>query len=115
MIERDETVYVRHMLDAIDRIAQYVSGKDKSDFWASELLQDGVIRQLEILGEAAGRVSRDTCAAHAGVPWPKITGLRHRLIHDYFEVDRNMVWLVATVDVPEVRSEIESVLRSLEK
>lgn len=76
MIERDETVYVRHMLDAIDRIAQYVEGQDESAFWASELLQDGIIRQLEILGEAAGRVSKETCAAHPAVPWPKITGLR---------------------------------------
>ena len=114
MIERDETVYLRHMLDAIDRIAQYVGGNDKAEFWASELLQDGIIRQLEILGEAAGRVSRETCAAHPDVPWPKITGLRHRLIHDYFEVDRNMVWRVATVDVPEVRPRVEAVLRSLE-
>jgi len=115
MIERDETVYLRHMLDAIDRIAKYVEGKDKAAFWASELLQDGIIRQLEILGEAAGRVSRETCAAHPDVPWPKVTGLRHRLIHDYFEVDRNMVWLVATVDVPAVRPKIAAVLRSLEK
>jgi len=114
MIERDEPVYLRHMLDAIDRIARYVADKDKAEFWASELLQDGLIRQLEILGEAAGRVSRETCAAHPDVPWPKVPGLRHRLIHDYFEVDRNMVWRVATVDVPEVRSKVAAVLRNLE-
>ena len=114
MIERDETVYLRHMLDAIDQIARYVDGKSKGDFWGSEMLQDAIVRQLEILGEAAGRVSRETCAAHPEVPWPKITGLRHRLIHDYFDVDGNMVWRVATIDVPEVREKVLAVLLSLE-
>ena len=114
MTERDETVYVRHMLDAIDRIARHVDGRAKADYWGSEMLQDAIVRQLEILGEAAGRISRETCAAHPEVPWPKITGLRHRLIHDYFDVDGNMVWRVATIDVPAVREKILAVLLKLE-
>jgi uncharacterized protein with HEPN domain len=113
MFERDETVYVRHMLDAIHRIERYVRDADPSRFAKDEMLQDAVVRQLEILGEAAGRVSRESCSRHPAIPWPKITGLRHRLIHDYFEVDLNLVWRVVTVDLIEVTPHVEAMLRSL--
>jgi len=68
MSERDESVYVRHMRDAIRRPQRHVEGVTQEEFEGTELIQDAVIRQLEILGEAAGRVSRETCALYDEVP-----------------------------------------------
>jgi uncharacterized protein with HEPN domain len=113
MSERDESVYVRHMLDAVARLNRHAEGVDRDAFLADEMIQDAIIRQLEILGEAAGRVSRDTCARYAAVPWTEITGLRHRLIHDYLGVDLPLIWRVVQVEIPRVIGSIESMLGDL--
>ena len=113
MPERDETVYVRHMLDAIERIEQYISGVDEDGFFSDSMLQDAVVRQLEILGEAAGRVSKETCGRAPEIPWAQVTGTRHRLIHDYFEVDTELVWGVATVDLVSLKPKLEALLERL--
>lgn len=112
MIERDESVYVRHMLDAIDRIQQSLKGVERARFFGDSILQDAVIRQFEILGEAAGRVSRETCGLAPDIPWAKVTGMRYRLIHDYFEVDTAMAWKAA-VDLTEPRPKVEALLERL--
>jgi uncharacterized protein with HEPN domain len=113
MPARDETVYVRHMLDAIDRIRHYLGGVDEERFFADSMLQDAVIRQLGVLGEAAGRISRETCQAAPGIPWAKVTGTRHRLIHDYFEVDSELLWTVVTRDLDPLEPQLETLLRRL--
>ena len=71
MTERDETVYVRHMLDAMDRIGQYIHGVTEDAFFSESMLQDAVVRQLEILGEAAGRISATTCRTAPSIPGPR--------------------------------------------
>lgn len=113
MRERDETVYVRHMLDAIDRVGQYLRGVDEERFFADSMLQDALIRQLEILGEAAGRISKETCQATPEIPWARVTGTRHRLIHDYFDVDSDLVWTVVTRELDPLKPKLEALLRRL--
>ena len=103
----DEWVFVRHMLDAVARVERYVAGVELEVFLADEILQDAVVRQLEILGEAAGRISSPTCHRHPDIPWPKVTGLRHRLIHYYFGVDFKLVWKVATVEITDLRPKLD--------
>ena len=97
-----DALFLGHMLTAMDRIAELVERTEPKAFAGDWVLQDAVMRELEVLGEAAGRVSSDFVKAHHEIPWPEITGLRHKLIHDYFEVDLDIVWRTATVDVPEV-------------
>jgi uncharacterized protein with HEPN domain len=109
----DESVYVRHMLDAIARLQRHVEGVDREKFESTEIIQDAVIRQLEILGEAAGRISRETCVLYDDIPWQKITGLRHRVIHDYLGVDLPLIWRVVTVEIPTVVGPIETMLEEL--
>jgi uncharacterized protein with HEPN domain len=113
MTGRDESVYVRHMLDAIARLQRHVAGVDRKRFESTEMIQDAVFRQLEILGEAAGRISRETCARFPGIPWTKITGLRHRLIHDYLGVDVPLVWGAVTAEIPRITPLLESLLEEL--
>lgn len=115
MSERDESVYVRHMLDAIARLQRHIDDVEWEEFESSEIIQDAVIRQLEILGEAAGRISRETCARFPDIPWPQVTGLRHRLIHDYLGVDLRMIWRVASVEVVKISAPLRSALDELAK
>ncbi|MCG6955020.1 MAG: DUF86 domain-containing protein [Gemmatimonadetes bacterium] len=99
-----DILFLRHMLDAIDRIGEVVSRTTVERFKADWVIQDATIRELQIPGEAAGRVTREVAESHPEVPWAEITGLRHKLVHDYFVVDLDVVWQTATVDVPAVRS-----------
>lgn len=99
-MERSDLPYVEHMLDAIERIESYLTGVDRETFDKDPILQDALVRQLEVLGEAAGRVSPERTSQHTEIPWSKITGMRHKLIHDYFVVDLDVVWTSAIEDVP---------------
>jgi uncharacterized protein with HEPN domain len=107
---RDDSVYLRHILDAISRIEEYLHGVDEETFYQHYLVQDGVIRQLEIIGEASKRLSREVRASCPNVPWPDIAGMRDKLIHDYFGVDLEAVWLTARDDIPALKAEVSTSL-----
>src|SRR5687767_14732249 len=103
---RDDGVFLIHIREAIERIQLYLDEVDESSFLPNQLLQDGVIRQLEIIGEAAKRLSSEFRATHADVPWPDIIGMRAKLAHDYMAVDLQAVWDTATNDVPSLKSKL---------
>ena len=79
---KDDATYVGHMLDTARKALALVEGKKKADFEGDETLQLALIHLLQIIGEAAGKVSPEFCAAHPDVPWPAIVGMRHKLVHD---------------------------------
>jgi len=109
----DETVYVRHILDAINRIESYLLDVQQEKFQATPMIQDATIRQLEILGEAAKRVSPALRARFPAIPWQDMAGLRDKLIHGYFGVDLDKVWITATEDLPPLRTELQAMLADL--
>jgi len=114
-MQRSELPYLCHMVDAVERLQSHLEGVDRTDFDSDLIRQDAVVRQLEILGEAAGRVSRSLAAASSEIPWAKITGMRHKLIHDYFFVDWDVVWVTATVEVPELLPKLRALIVRLEE
>lgn len=109
-MRKDDTVYLRHMLDAIERIESYIKGCSYEDFLHNLLLQDGVIRQLEILGEAAGNVSNAFQQANYLIPWGQMIGIRNRLIHAYFNVDITVIWDTVQNDLTPLKAMIEKTL-----
>ena len=90
LLERDAALLLDMLLAARDA-QSFVQGLDEAAFLASRLHQNAVIRSLDVLGEAAGKVSTAACSAHPDIPWREITGMRHRLIHGYGEVRLDLV------------------------
>lgn len=109
-MRQGDSLYLRHILDAISRIEEYTRGMTCEDFLASNLHQDGVIRQIEVIGEAAKKVSSKLRAAHPEIPWKDIAGMRDKLIHDYFGVDLDAVWDTVKKDVPGLRTALQSLV-----
>lgn len=105
----DDAVYVQHMLDSIARIESYTEDVGEREFKEEPLIQDAVIRHLEIVGEAASRISEATQQRHDDVPWRDITGMRNKLIHGYFGVDVDVVWETIVEDLPPLKRQLESI------
>jgi len=106
----DESVYLRHILDAVLKSEEYLKDTDKETFNRNTLIQDGVIRQLEIIGEATKRLSKEFRLDYPHIPWQDIAGMRDKLIHDYFGVDVNKIWLTAKEDLPNLKVEIAKII-----
>jgi uncharacterized protein with HEPN domain len=98
---RDAALLLDIML-AAEGALSFVVGLDERAFLASDLHQSAVIRKFEVMGEAAGKVSRAFCAAHPEIPWEQMTGLRHRLIHDYGDVRLDIIWRVTKEMLPSL-------------
>jgi uncharacterized protein with HEPN domain len=98
------------MLEAIARIRRYVGRTRRTGFLRNALLQDAVIRNIEIVGEAAGRVSAELTARTPAIPWREIVGMRHRLIHGYLQVNLDTVWEVVERDLPALESSLRALV-----
>ena len=110
---RDDSVCLKHIRDAISKIEGYTKKVDLAAFKKNTLIQDGVIRQIEIVGEASKRLSGELRARYAHIPWQDIVGMRDKLIHDYFGVDIENVWLTLKNDIPTLKKEVNRVLKQL--
>lgn len=98
---RDEDrVRILHMIDAADAVAQFVAGRSRDDLDRDRMLLFALVHAIEVLGEAANKLSSDARDAAPQVPWGAIVSMRNRLIHGYFDIDRTIVWKTATVEVP---------------
>lgn len=114
MTERDDSVYLRHILEAIGAVGEYLTGIDYEQFRGKRLLQDGVIRQCEIIGEATKNLSPEVRQMSADIPWKNMAGMRDKLIHQYFGVDIEAVWITAQDDLPLLEVAIERLLAELD-
>ena len=94
------------MLERIERIASYVAGFDRDAFLSDPKTADSVVRNLEVIGEAAGRLPAAFRERHQEVPWGRIVGLRNRVVHGYFDVDLELVWEIVRVELPELKARL---------
>lgn len=112
-MSRDEA-YLVDMLGAARRVMRHIAGIDRQQFQIDELRQDGVIRAIQTIGEAANNVSDVTRQAHAEIPWRVIIAMRHHLVHAYWDIDLTLVWQTATEKVPELIAMLEPLVQPSE-
>jgi len=109
-MKKDDLVYVGHMLDTARSVAQKNCGVTRPMFNADENLQLALTHLIQIVGEAAARVSTEFRDLHPGIPWKQIVGMRHKIVHDYLHVDFEFVWEVASHDIPTLVRQLELVV-----
>ena len=97
------------ILEAVDKIEQKTV-KDQGVFASDEMLHIWIIHHLQIIGEAASRMSEQFLDAHPEVPWNKIIGMRHVLVHGYFEIDQDIVWKAVVNDLPKLKTQVETMI-----
>ena len=110
--------YIGHMIAAAQRILDYTKGLTRGEFLANTLVQDGVIRNFEVIGEAARNVELVAPAfvqQHSDIAWAGAQGMRHRLTHGYFRVDFDIVWVAIQRDIPELLHKLQSLQPALGK
>ena len=107
---RSDPDRVRDILEAIERIERH-AGRGRAAFDSDELLQVWMVRHLQIIGEAASRLSQNARDQHPAVPWREIIGMRHILVHGYFEVDLDLVWSVVDRELTALRDAIAPMSR----
>jgi uncharacterized protein with HEPN domain len=108
--------YLGHILKAIERIARYTAGMDEAAFLNSELVQDAVLRNIEIIGEAANSIQRATpefAAQHHHIPWLVMYTMRNRVSHGYDKVDLELVWKTIQGDLPVLHTQVAKVRATL--
>jgi uncharacterized protein with HEPN domain len=113
-MRKGDSVYLSHILNSIERIEEYTEGMEKENFSSNNLVQDGTIRQIEIIGEATKNLSKDLRKRYPQVPWNDIAGMRDRLIPHYFGINLEDVWHTVKVDIPALKDEILVILDVLE-
>jgi uncharacterized protein with HEPN domain len=98
------------MLDAANEALDFIQGKTRSELDKDRMLVLSLVKELEIIGEAASKVSPDIRSQHTAIPWQDISGMRNRLIHVYFDVDLDTVWSTVTRDLPLLKAELEKII-----
>jgi uncharacterized protein with HEPN domain len=106
MPKRDVALLLEDIVAAIGKIERYTAGLGREAFLADEKTIDAVVRNLEIIGEAARTVPDHFAATHPGVPWVRIAGLRNRIVHDYFGLDLEIIWQILQADLPQLKSQL---------
>jgi len=106
---RDDSVYLAHIVDAVRQILSYTQGIDYDRFSGTRMVQDAVIRQFEIIGEAAKNLSAEFRTTHGQVPWKDLAGFRDKLIHQYFGVDLATVWRSVEADIPMLLEDLTQI------
>jgi uncharacterized protein with HEPN domain len=103
--------YLRHILDEINYIEKILESTNQNDFFSDQTLKRSFVRSIEIIGEAAKKIPTEFKKKYPDIEWKRIAGMRDHLIHDYFGVDYNIVWDVATNKLPELKQKIGEIMK----
>ncbi|MDI6841050.1 MAG: DUF86 domain-containing protein [bacterium] len=114
-MKKDNLVYLRHILDAIHRIEEYIGDVKYKNFVNNKLIQAGIIREIEIIGEATKRLMPRFKEKYPDIPWKKMAGMRDKLIHNYFGVDIDAVWDTVKKDIPALKNRLKGLIEKEEK
>lgn len=103
---KDNKIYLEDIISSIKKIEKYINDISFEEFSDNEMIVDAVVRNLEIIGEAARNLADDFKETNNHIPWRNMIGLRNIMIHEYFGIDLNIIWKVVTDDIPKTKPEI---------
>ena len=110
---RDEDrIRIGHMIEAAEDALGFVAGRTRSDLDTNRMLLFALVRAVEIIGEAANKVSDETRSASADIPWKAIIGMRNRLVHAYFDIDADILWVAVSVEIPALLAQVKALTRN---
>lgn len=104
----EDRIRWRHMIEAAQDAIGFISGRARADLDQDRMLLFAVVRAIEIIGEAASKISPETRAAHGAIPWPAIVGMRNRLVHAYFDIDTDIVWVAVMEEIPGLLAKLQA-------
>ena len=111
---RRELLYLKDIIEAIERIDRYLTQVERDRFFAEELLQDGVVRNLEVIGEAAKNIPDSIRQGRPQIPWREIMRMRDRITHHYFRIDLEIVWETATQNLSVLKEAVVTLIEEIE-
>lgn len=114
-MENKDLIRLKHMLDSTKAILIFSKGKNKTSLNKDRLFRSAVLRELEIIGEAATRISDESKKKHPHLPWKELIGLRNRLIHAYFDVDHDIIWKTIQEYLPPFLQSLKDVIASFKE
>jgi uncharacterized protein with HEPN domain len=109
---KTDLFYLTHILECIDRIERYCAGGEQS-FLSQEVIQDAVLRNLQVLAESSQRISEELKSRHHAPNWRGLAGFRNVIVHDYLGINVERVWRIVAVDLPLLKSQISAILTTL--
>ncbi len=112
-MKKDPLVFLSHIIESIELIEEYAKGMTQAGFVKDPILQDAIIRRLEVIGEAVKGLSSSFKEKHSGPPWKQMAGMRDILIHEYFNVDLVLTWKVVKHELPSVKKQLLIILEEM--
>lgn len=113
MSKRDADILLEAILEAINKVLKYTDGMKAEEFMVDDKTIDAVVRNIEVIGEASGKLPEDFKSKYPSVEWIKIKGMRNRLIHEYFGVDVQIIWTVRDEFLPKLKLQLEEIISKL--
>jgi uncharacterized protein with HEPN domain len=114
MSKRSLELLVEDIWESIEKIERYIEGMTQDNFQSDEKTTDAVVRNFEIIGEAAGRLPEDFTSRCSEIEWVKIIGLRNRIVHEYFGVDLQIIWQILKKDIPAFKASLKNIRSRLD-
>jgi uncharacterized protein with HEPN domain len=109
-MKKPPEILLKHILESIELLEKHVNSLSEEEFHANVTIQDAVVRRLEIIGEAARNLPDEFKKENQQVPWLDIADMRNRLIHEYFNVDLDLVWDILTLEIPILKKQIKDLI-----
>lgn len=109
-MQPDDRIRIQHMLDSAWEVQAFVEDRTRDDLDNDRMLVLALVKAIEIIGEAASRISEETQEHYKTIPWMSIIGMRNRLVHAYYDIDLNILWATVWDDLPPLVAELEKIL-----